>query len=345
MSTAADQSRLSRRTILSAMAALPVLPVLLRSGAAFAQGGTDPLPSWNDGTAKTAILSFVHRTTEQGSADLVPAAERIAVFDNDGTLWCEHPMYVQLAFALDRVKAMAPMHPEWQGKQPFQAVLDGDLKALASMGEKGLVEIILVTHAGMTVEEFSTIVLNWLATARHPRFDRPYTALVYQPMLEVLAHLRANGFQTFIVSGGGIEFMRPWMEKVYGIPPEQVVGSSGVVKFELRDGKPVLFKEPKVEFIDDGPGKPVAISRFIGRRPVFAFGNSDGDLQMLQWTAAGSGPSFMGIVRHTDAAREWAYDRQSHIGRLDKALDEAKAKGWTVVDMKQDWKTVFAFAP
>jgi phosphoglycolate phosphatase-like HAD superfamily hydrolase len=305
-----------------------------------------PLPSWNDGAVKKSIIDFVARVTTPGSGDFVPPAERIAVFDNDGTLWAEQPVYFQLAFAFDRVKALSSQHPEWKETQPFKAVLDGDHAALAAAGEKGLLEIVAATHADMSTDEFSKIVLDWIATARHPRFDRPYTELVYQPMLELLGYLRANGFKTFIVSGGGIEFMRPWVERVYGIPPEQVVGSSGVVKFQTgADSKPVLMKEPKVEFVDDGPGKPVGINRFIGRRPILAFGNSDGDHQMLQWTAAGSGARFMGIVHHTDAAREWAYDRQSHIGKLDKALDEGLAKGWTIVDMKRDWRKVFAFEP
>jgi len=302
---------------------------------------TDPLPSWNDGAVKTSIVDFVARVTTQGTPDFVPPAERIATFDNDGTLWSEQPVYFQLQFALDRIKAMAPQHPEWKTKQPFKAVLDGDMKALMAGGMKSIGQIMAVTHAGMTTEEFAKTVTDWLASARHPRFNRPYTELVYQPMLELLAYLRTNGIKTFIVSGGGIEFMRPWVERVYGIPPEQVVGSSGMTKFQMRDGKPVLTKEAKVEFIDDGPGKPAGINRFIGRRPVFAFGNSDGDQQMLQWTAAGSGARFIGIVHHTDAEREWAYDRNSHVGKLDKALDEANAKGWTVVDMKRDWRRVF----
>jgi phosphoglycolate phosphatase-like HAD superfamily hydrolase len=276
----------------------------------------------------------------------VPPAERIATFDNDGTLWAEQPVYFQVAFAFDRVKAMAPQRPEWKTRQPFKALLEGDKKALAASGKDGLMQIMAATHAGMSVEEFHKIVLDWVASARHPRFNKPYTELVYQPMLELLAYLRANGFRTFIVSGGGVEFMRPWVEKVYGIPPEQVVGSSGVVKFQIGpDGKPALIKQAKIEFIDDGPGKPVGINRFIGRRPIFAFGNSDGDQQMLQWTTAGTGARFAGIVHHTDAEREWAYDRQSHIGKLDKALDEGRAKGWTIVDMKRDWKKVFAFEP
>ncbi len=311
-------------------------------GAAFAQ--SDPLPSWNDGAVKKSITDFVARVTTQGSADFVPVEERIATFDNDGTLWCEQPMYFQVAFAIDELKRMAPQHPAWKKQQPFKALLDNDQRALAAAGEKGLLDIVMATHSGMTVEDFTKTVLDWIATAEHPRFKRLYTDLTYQPMQELLRYLRANGFKTFIVSGGGIEFMRPWTERVYGIPPEQVVGSSGVVKFEKgADGKPVLMKLPKIEFVDDGPGKPVGINRFIGRRPIFAFGNSDGDQQMLEWTAAGTGARFMGLVHHTDAEREYAYDRQSLVGRLDKALDEANAKGWTVVDMKRDWNKVFAF--
>jgi hypothetical protein len=315
---------------------------LYGAGSEHALAQTDPLPSWNDGAIKKSITDFVARVTAPGSADFVPPAERVATFDNDGTLWAEQPYYFQLAFALDRVKALAPQHPEWKSKQPFRALLEGDKKALATAGKDGLLQIMTVTHTGMTTSEFSKTVLEWTASARHPRFNRPYTELVFQPMLELLAYLRTNGFKTFIVSGGGIEFMRPWAEKVYGIPPEQVVGSSGQVKFEMgTDGKPELMKLAKIEFVDDGPGKPVGINRFIGRRPIFAFGNSDGDLQMLQWTMAGAGARFAGIVHHTDEVREYAYDRNSRIGKLDKALDEATAKGWTVVDMKQDWKTVF----
>jgi phosphoglycolate phosphatase-like HAD superfamily hydrolase len=324
----------------SFVALLAVALGAMAGGRAFAQG--DPLPSWNDGPVKKSITDFVARVTTRGGADFVPPAERIATFDNDGTLWCEQPYYFQVAFAIDQVKAMAPQHPEWKTQQPFKGLLEKDMKAIASSGEKGLLQIMAATHTGMTTEVFSKSVLDWLATARHPRFNRPYDSLVYQPMLELLAYLRANGFKTFVVSGGGIEFMRPWMEKVYGIPPEQVVGSSGVVKFQMAaNGKPELLKEAKVEFVDDGPGKPVGINRFIGRRPIFAFGNSDGDLQMLQWTMAGPGARFAGIVHHTDEVREYAYDRQSKIGKLDKALDAAKAGGWTVMDMKRDWKEVF----
>lgn len=313
-------------------------------GLTHAQAQTDPLPSWNDGPAKKSITDFVQRVTTQGSADFVTPELRIATFDNDGTLWTEQPFYFQLAFAFDRMEALAPQHPEWKTEQPFKALLEHDMKGLADAGEKGLLEVVAVTHSGMSVEEFSKLVLEWIATARHPRFKRPYTDLIYQPMLELMTYLRGNGFRTFIVSGGGIEFMRPWTEKIYGIPPEQVVGSSGLTKFEIKpDGSALLLKLPKVEFIDDGPGKPVGINRFIGRRPIFAFGNSDGDLQMLQWTAAGNGPSFMGIVHHTDAEREYAYDRTSHIGKLDKAWDEGIRRGWTIVDMKKDWKVIYPY--
>ncbi|TIL60561.1 MAG: haloacid dehalogenase-like hydrolase [Mesorhizobium sp.] len=312
------------------------LTVINRS---YAQTGA--LPSWNDGTAKTAITGFVERTTTEGNPDFVAPAERIAVFDNDGTLWTEQPVYFQFAFAIDRVKAMAPEHPEWKDAEPFKSVLAGDAKGVLASGEKGLGEIMAATHAGVITDEFAATVREWMATARHPKFGRPYNELIYQPMVELLAYLRANGFKTFIVSGGGVEFMRPWVEQAYGIPPEQVVGSSGVVTYELTDDKPVLKKEAKFEFIDDGPGKPVGINRFIGRRPVFAAGNSDGDLQMLQWTTLNDGPRFALIVHHTDAEREFAYDRESHIGKLDKALDEAGTRGWMVVDMKADWKTVY----
>jgi phosphoserine phosphatase len=301
----------------------------------------DPLPSWNDGKAKQSIIAFVAKVTEAGSSDFVPPAERIATFDNDGTLWAEQPMYCQLLFALDRVQALAPRHPEWKDKEPFASLLKGDVKGTLAGGEHALLEIVMATHAGMTTAEFEKIVEDWIATARHPTTRQPYTEMVYQPMLELLAYLRANGFKTFIVSGGGIEFMRPWTERVYGIPPEQVIGSSIKTKFEMHDGEPALVRLPELDFFDDKEGKPVAINQHIGRRPIAAFGNSDGDLQMLQWTTAGPGPRFALYVRHTDAEREWAYDRKSSIGRLDKGLDEARAKGWTVVDMKQDWKVIF----
>jgi hypothetical protein len=311
--------------------------------AAGAAQSVETLPSWNEGPAKAAILKFVADVTREGSSTYVAPAERIAVFDNDGTLWCEQPMYVQLAFALDRVKELAPQHPDWKTKQPFKAVLENDMKALGEQGERGAVELIGATHMGMSSDEFHRIASEWIAKARHPKYQRPYTETVYQPMLEVLAYLRANGFKTYIVSGGGIDFMRPWTEKIYGIPPEQVVGSMGKLKLELRDGKPTLMRLPEIDHIDDGPGKPVGIQKFIGRRPIAAFGNSDGDLQMLQYTAAGTGSRLMLIVHHTDAEREWAYDRQSHVGKLDKALDEAQIKGWIVTDMKKDWKKIFAF--
>jgi phosphoserine phosphatase len=301
----------------------------------------EPLPSWNEGPTKSAITSFVARVTTAGSPDFIKPEDRIATFDNDGTLWCEQPMYFQLMFALDRIKAMAPQHPEWKETEPFKSVLDGDMRGLVASGEKGLIELVAVTHAGMSTDEFNALVTDWLKTAKHPKYDRPYDQLVYQPMLELLAYLRDNGFKTYIVSGGGVEFMRAFAEDAYGIPPEQVIGSTGVTKFEIRDGKPVLLKEPKINFVDDGPGKPVAINQVIGRRPVMAFGNSDGDQQMLEWTTAGDGPRFGLLVHHTDAEREYAYDRKSHIGKLDTALDEASAKGWTVVDMKNDWQTIF----
>ena len=314
--------------------------VLLSAGLATAQTA-DPLSSWNDGKAKQSIIEFVAKVAKQGSPDFVPPAERIAVFDNDGTLWSEQPMYFQLIFAIDRVKALAPEHPEWKDKAPFSSLLKGDVKAALAGGEHAILEIIMATHAGMTTAEFEQIVKAWITTAKHPTTKRPFTEMIYQPMLEVLAYLRTNGFKTFIVSGGGIEFMRPWTEKVYGIPPEQVIGSSIKTKFEMQDGRPVLLRLPELNFFDDKEGKPVGINQHIGRRPIAAFGNSDGDLQMLQWTTVGQGPRFALYVHHTDGEREWAYDRKSSIGRLDKGLDEAQAKGWTVVDMKRDWKFIY----
>ena len=301
----------------------------------------DPLPAWNEGAAKASIVAFVENVTREGSPEFVPVAERVATFDNDGTLWAEQPMYFQAFFAFDRIKALAPQHPEWKDKEPYASVLRGDTKAALAGGEKGLLELVMATHGGVTTEEFEGIVKEWISKARHPITKRPYTSMVYQPMLELLAYLRANGFKTYIVSGGGIEFMRPWAESVYGIPPEQVIGSSIKTRFELRDGKPVLVRLPEINFIDDKDGKPVGIQQHIGRRPIAAFGNSDGDLQMLQWTAAGAGSRFCLYVHHTDAEREWAYDRESHIGRLDRGLVEAQKNGWTVVDMKADWKRVY----
>jgi phosphoglycolate phosphatase-like HAD superfamily hydrolase len=301
----------------------------------------DPLASWNDTAPKKAIISFVERVTRESSPDFVPVPERIVVFDNDGTLWAEQPMYFQLLFVMDRVKALAPQHPEWNEKEPFSSVLKRDMKGLAASGDKGLMELVAATHAGMTTEEFTKIVSDWIATAKHPKSGKRYTEMVYQPMLELLTYLRANGFKTFIVSGGGIDFIRPWSEKVYGIPPEQVVGSSVKLRFELRDSKPVLLKLPEVGLIDDKECKPIGIETHIGRRPIAAFGNSDGDLQMLQWTTAGEGQRLALIVHHDDAQREWAYDRDSRVGKLDKAWDEARIKGWTVVSMKDDWNTIF----
>jgi phosphoglycolate phosphatase-like HAD superfamily hydrolase len=304
----------------------------------------DPLPSWNDTAPKQAIVAFVGKVTKKGSPDFVPVPERIAVFDNDGTLWSEQPIYVQLRFALDRVKALAPGHPEWKRKQPFKDLLFTPKEQKVTVTEQELLEVIMATHAGMTTEEFGRIVSDWLATARHPQTGKLYTAMVYQPMLELLAYLRANGFKTFIVSGGGIEFMRPWAERVYGIPPEQVIGSSGKTKYEVRDGKPVILRLPEVNFIDDKAGKPVGIQQHIGRRPIFAAGNSDGDFEMLEWTTSGPGARLGLIVHHTDAEREWAYDRTSPIGRLDRGLDEGLKRGWIIVSMKGDWKTVFSSA-
>src|SRR5438128_9032751 len=309
----------------------------------------DPLLSWNDGKTKQSITEFVAKVTKEGSPDFVPPEERIATFDNDGTLWCEQPMDFQLFFAVDRVKALAPQHPEWKTKEPFASLLKGDLKGALAGGERAMLEIIVATHAGMTTAEFEKIVADWIATAKHPKFKRPYTECVYQPMVELLGYLRANGFKTFIVSGGGIEFMRPWTEKVYGIPPEQVVGSSIKTKFEMRDGKPVLVRLPELNFIDDKAGKPVGINQHIGRRPVMAFGNSDGDKEMLEYTQGGSGARFELLVLHDDAAREYAYGPAKglpdvKLGAFTPALyEQTKKDGWTVVSMKDDWKHVFAF--
>ena len=317
-----------------------VIGALFLTASAYAQ--SDPLPSWNDTAPKAAIVSFVEKVSKQGSPDFVPEPERIAVFDNDGTLWVEHPMYTQLAFALERVKTLAPQHPEWKNVQPFKAALEGDMETLAASGEKSLLELIMVTHAGMTTSDFQKVVTDWISTARDPRFKRPYTELVYQPMVELLSYLRANGFKTFIVSGGGVEFMRPWTEKAYGVPPEQVIGSSIKTQFKMQDDTPTLYRLPEVNFIDDKAGKPVGINQEIGRRPIAAFGNSDGDLEMLQWTTMGGAPARLGmLVHHTDAEREYAYDRKTEFGRLDKALDAAAITGWTVIDMKADWKQIF----
>ena len=319
-----------------------ILVVLFSSTICTTLHASDPLPSWNKGQAKSSIINFVKSVTTPGSEDFVTVGDRIATFDNDGTLWSEQPLYFQLFFAIDRVKALAPQHPEWKNEQPFKAVLENDTKALLASGEKGLLEIVMATHAGMSTTEFDRTVKDWLATAKHPKLERPYTDLVYQPMLELLDYLRANGFKTFIVSGGGIDFMRPWVESIYGIPPEQVVGSVIKTEFKMQNGIPTLIKLPEIAFIDDKVGKPVGIHTFIGKRPIAAFGNSDGDLQMLQWVA-GKKPSFACYLHHTDADREWAYDKGSHIGGLDKGLTEAKANNWIVINMKNDWKVIYPF--
>ncbi|GGI52837.1 haloacid dehalogenase [Oxalicibacterium solurbis] len=301
----------------------------------------DPLPSWNDNHARARIIAFVDAVTEQGGKDYVPPAERIAVFDNDGTLWSEQPIYFQAQFIIDRVKALAPRHPEWKTTQPFKGILEGDMKSVVASGEKGLLELVMATHSGSTTDEFRQIVLDWLATARHPKYKRPYNELIYQPMLELLAYLRANGFKTYIVSGGGVEFMRAWVEKAYGIPPEQVIGSTIKTKYELRNGKPVIVRIPQLDFNDDKAGKPVAINQYIGRRPIAAFGNSDGDFQMLEWVTSGNGPRLGMIVHHDDGEREYAYDRKSFIGKLARGLDEAPQRGWSLISMKQDWKQIY----
>ncbi|UOK42246.1 MULTISPECIES: HAD family hydrolase [Flavobacterium] len=305
---------------------------------------SDPLPSWNDGPTKQAIINFVKKTTTKGSVDFIPTADRIATFDNDGTLWGEQPMYFQLAFAIDRIRAMAPEHPEWKNQQPFKAILEGDIKTALSGGDHDILKIIMTTHAGMSTDEFSKTVDEWMRSAKHPKTGKHYNEMIYLPMVELLKYLRANDYKTFIVSGGGVDFMRVWVEKAYGIPPYMVVGSSGKVKYEVsKDGQPKLIKLPELNFIDDKEGKPVGIHQYIGKRPVFAAGNSDGDHQMLQWTTTATGyPRFGLIVHHTDAEREWAYDRESHIGQLSKGLDDAGKYGWVLVDMKKDWKTIFA---
>lgn len=347
--TDADLNRPHRRSLDDFRCRASRLPFALLvalsavSSTAADRSGDDPvLASWRDTAPRHAIVEFVNRVTNEQSDQFVPPAERIAVFDNDGCLWCEQPMYFQLLFAVDRVKALAGEHPEWKNQQPFAAIISDDKQALAKLTEHDAAAIVAATHAGITTDEFAEVVEDWLETARHPVYDRLYTELTYQPMVELLEFLRANGFKTFIVSGGGIDFLRVFAEDVYGIPPEQVIGSSSKTKYELRDDEPVLVKLAEIGSIDDKHGKPVNIQLHIGRRPVMAFGNSDGDLQMLQWTTAGDGPRFGLLVHHTDSEREYAYDRDSHIGRLDAALDEAKRQAWTVVDMKADWKTVFS---
>ena len=321
-----------------------LLPALLVSVLLLASTGVqaaDSLPSWNDGPAKSRIVGFVQAVTDASGKDFVPPSDRIAVFDNDGTLWSEQPAYFQLLFAIDRVRALAPRNPRWKTQQPFKAALEGDMKALAASGEKGLLQLLMVSHAGMTTDEFTRTAKDWLATARHPTLARPYTDLVYQPMLELLDYLRANGFRTYIVSGGGVEFVRAFSEQRYGIPPEQVIGSSIRTRYEVRDGVPAIVRLPELDFIDDKAGKPVGIQKFIGKRPIAAFGNSDGDFEMLEWVTSGPGPRLGVIVHHDDGVREFAYDRASPVGRLVRGLDEAPKRGWTIASMKRDWKTIY----
>lgn len=306
-----------------------------------ASAATDPLPSWNDTATKQQMMQFVEQTTDSSSAQFVPASERIATFDNDGTLWAEQPAYFQLFYAIDRVKALADKHPEWKTEEPFASILKGDMEGVKKSGMEGLMKLVMVTHANMTTEQFSQSVEQWMQTAKHPVTNKPFTDMVYQPMLELLNYLRSNGYKTYIVSGGGVEFMRSWAPQVYGIPPEQILGSSIKTEYKLIDGKPAITRLPEIDFIDDKEGKPVNIQKIIGRRPVIAFGNSDGDLAMLQWTKAGSGPRMSLLLHHTDAEREWAYDKESSIGHLDKALSVAEKEQWIVVDMKRDWKQVF----
>ncbi|NKK75451.1 haloacid dehalogenase-like hydrolase [Rhizobium leguminosarum bv. viciae] len=301
------------------------------------------LPSWNDGQSRQAIVDFVTKVTTEGGEGFVKPEDRIAVFDNDGTLWSEQPFYFQLGFMLDRIKALALEHPEWVETEPYKSVLKGDLKGMAASGEKGMLKLGMAAHAGMTTDEFAKIVKDWYATARHPKFKKPYSEMTFLPMRELLDYLRANGFKTFIVSGGGIEFMRPITQDAYGIPPEQVIGSTIATEYALVGDTPVLNRLPKVEFIDDGPGKPVGINKFIGRRPIFVAGNSDGDYEMLRWVTSGPTKGFGMIVHHTDAEREFAYDRESSFGKLNKAMDEADQRGWLLVDMKADWKKIYAF--
>ncbi|XAZ22687.1 haloacid dehalogenase-like hydrolase [Sinorhizobium sp. B11] len=333
----------SAQAIDACLASLAVAIILLITAACSPVLAQDALPSWNGTSAKTRIMDFVKATITEGGEGYVAPADRIAVFDNDGTLWSEQPYYIQLGFVLDRVKALAPQHPEWKTREPFKSVLDGDLKGIAKGGEKGMVDLMMATHAGMTTDEFAKIAEDWFATSKHPKTGKPYTEMTYLPMRELLDYLRANGFRTYIVSGGGVEFMRPITQQLYGIPPEQVVGSTIATEYDLVGDVPVLKRLPKIDFVDDGPGKPVGINKFIGLKPIFAAGNSDGDYEMLRWTTSGHGPSFALLVHHTDADREYAYDRESAFGKLDKALDEAERRNWLVVDMKNDWKKIFAF--
>ena len=330
-----DKVRRTSSSVTKALLLALSLPLLAQAA--------EPLPSWNEGPAKKTIIEFVQTTTTPNSKGFVKPAERIAVFDNDGTLWSEQPGYFEELFAFDEIRRMAPQHPEWKEQQPFKAVLENDHQALAESGMEGLLKIFMASHAGLTTDEFRNNVQAWVSKARHPTTGKPYTEMVYQPMLEVLNYLREKGFKTYIVSGGDTGFMRVFAEEVYGIPPEQVIGSTFVTQYQLKDGKPSILRTAKIAHNDDGPGKPESIDSIIGRRPILAFGNSDGDLQMLQWTAAGTGPRLMGLVHHTDAKREWAYDKDSKIGRLDKALDEAKQQGWTIVDMTSQWGRIYPF--
>ena len=301
---------------------------------------SNTLPSWNEGKNKTNVIAYVQTVTDKKSADFIPEEDRIAVFDNDGTLWSEQPVYFQLFFAIDRVKALAPEHPEWKTTEPFKSVLENDMKSLMKSGKKGLIELVMTTHAGMSDEEFDAIVIDWIKTAKHPTKKVHYSELVFQPMLELLDYLRANGFKTFIVSGGGIDFMRPWASEVYGIPSYQIIGSQIEVKYEDKK----IVRVPKIRFIDDNAGKPVGIHYHIGKRPVAAFGNSDGDFEMMEYTEANNKYKTLELyVHHTDEKREWAYDRKSHIGKLDKGLDYGNEHNWTMVDMKNDWKVIYPF--
>ncbi len=335
--------RRSIQAIDTCLASLTLTLVMLIAAAWSPVLAQEPLPSWNNTSAKTRIMDFVKATVTEGGDGYVAPVARIAVFDNDGTLWSEQPYYTQLGFVLDRVKTLAPQHPEWKTKEPFKSILDGDLKGVAKGGEKGMVDLVMATHAGMTTDEFAKIATDWLATAKHPKTGKPFTEMTYLPMRELLDYLRANGFRTYIVSGGGVEFMRPITEQLYGIPPEQVVGSTISTEYDLVGDVPVLKRLPKIDFVDDGPGKPVGINRFIGLKPIFVAGNSDGDYEMMRWTTALKGPGFAMLVHHTDAQREYAYDRDSAFGKLDKALNEAERRNWLVVDMKNDWKKIFAF--
>lgn len=334
----------TRRRVLAGAAGCALLPVVSIVSTTVAAQSGDVLPSWNEGPSRSRIVAFVQSVTSRSSQDFLPPQDRIAVFDNDGTLWSEQPMYFQLAFIIDRVKAMSAAHPEWKDRQPFKGVLEGNMEAVMATGEKGLLEMAMATHAGMSSDEFAVIARDWLATARHPKTRRPYTEMVFQPMLELLTYLRGNGFKTYIVSGGGVEFLRVFAERVYGVPPEQVIGSTIKTRYEQRNGRPAIVRLPEVDFIDDKAGKPVAINKFIGKRPIAAFGNSDGDFEMLEWVTSAPGARLGLLVHHDDGEREWAYDRKSHVGRLDRGLDEGPRRGWTITSMKKEWKSIYPAA-